>query len=499
MNKKYLVSAIILSFFLFFAPNLFIKNTQGQYQEHVLSTKGEIKEEYPEEVSNQFGIHILEPYDLDKARELVNSGGGDWGWVTIVIRDDDMDRQKWQVFMDQCREKHLVPIVRISTHNLNSHWVKPEINDEKKWANFLSSLNWPTEKKHVIIFNEPNHAKEWGETINPREYARILSAFIDSLKDMNKNFTVMNAGLDLAAPNSKETMEAYRFMEEMRNEVPDIFEKLDAWSSHSYPNHGFVGKPWESGKTSIKGYEWELNVLKNNFSLKKELPVFITETGWPKSETTYVWRKTKSGYKKVPISKYYDSNTAAEYLKKAFEEVWLKDKRIKAVTPFVLNYPGDLFANFSWFDKEGNPYPQYELIKSMAKDKWWPSQETKYEIKSIYLPSFMPLKTKFTGKIAIKNVGQSIWGDREILSVLSHNTGDLVVSDLTLGTAKVKPGEVIEVNFTVESATRSGNFRLGWEGMPEFDLRVMPPSILTAAKYNLWESFVLKVKYFLSK
>jgi len=60
---------------------------------------------------NKFGIHILEPYDLPKAQELVNSSGGDWGWVTTVIRDDDMNLDKWQGFMNECRERHLIPIV----------------------------------------------------------------------------------------------------------------------------------------------------------------------------------------------------------------------------------------------------------------------------------------------------------------------------------------------------------------------------------------------------
>ena len=38
--------------------------------------------------TNKFGIHILDPSELQQAAELVNSSGGDWGFVTIVIRDD---------------------------------------------------------------------------------------------------------------------------------------------------------------------------------------------------------------------------------------------------------------------------------------------------------------------------------------------------------------------------------------------------------------------------
>ena len=135
---------------------------------------------------NKFGIHILEPSELEKAAELVNSTGGDWGYVTIVIRDDDLNPDKWQNFMDQCREIHLVPIIRIATHLEGENWAKPTSGDAQKWAEFLNSLNWPTEKQHVIIFNEPNQSKEWGGEVNPREYSHILSGFNEKLKMKNE-------------------------------------------------------------------------------------------------------------------------------------------------------------------------------------------------------------------------------------------------------------------------------------------------------------------------
>jgi len=429
-----------------------------------------------QEQINKFGIHILEPADLDKARELVNSAGGDWGWVTVVIRDDEMNFEKWQDFMDQCREKHLVPIVRIATHTQNSYWVKPKMEEAETWTNFLSSLNWPTQDQYVIIFNEPNHAKEWGGEVNPREFARIFTEYSAKLKGKNQNFKILNAGLDLAAPNSKETMDAYYFLREMKAEVPDIFEKLDGWASHSYPNHGFVGKPWETGKVSIKGYEWELWVLKNHFGLQKTLPVFITETGWP------------SG------TKYYDEVTAATYLKDALERVWLEDDRVVAVTPFVLNYQSELFAPFSWFDKDGQPYPQYNLVKSMPKESWWPKQINQYEVKSILLPSFMPTQTSYKGKITIKNIGQAIWGDKEAVEIPAQTKGDIEVSNLALGEKKkVKPGEIVEIEFSINSASQEGEFEFSWGELPMQKLKVLPSSILTEARFNLWEKFWLKL------
>jgi len=202
---------------------------------------------------NKFGIHILEPTDLPRAGELVNSSGGDWGWVTVVIRDDDMNFDKWQGFMNECRERHLVPIVRIASHLEGENWAKPKVDDANSWVNFLDSLNWPVSDQYVVIFNEPNHAKEWGGETNPKEYARILSDFNLKFKIKNLKFKTLNAGLDSAAGNTKTTMDSYQFMKLMNQEIPGIFDQIDGWASHSYPNHGYLGKPWETGKHSIQG------------------------------------------------------------------------------------------------------------------------------------------------------------------------------------------------------------------------------------------------------
>ena len=128
--------------------------------------------------TNKFGIHILDPSELQQAAELVNSSGGDWGFITIVIRDDDRDFKKWQNFFDQCRQLHLIPLVRLATHNENETWVAPKKEEISSWVNFLVNLNWPTKNRHIVVFNEPNHTKEWGGKIDPPHYAQILDEFI---------------------------------------------------------------------------------------------------------------------------------------------------------------------------------------------------------------------------------------------------------------------------------------------------------------------------------
>ena len=47
--------------------------------------------------NNKFGIHLAVPNkeDIKKTAELVNSSGGQWGYVTVVIQENDRNFAKW--------------------------------------------------------------------------------------------------------------------------------------------------------------------------------------------------------------------------------------------------------------------------------------------------------------------------------------------------------------------------------------------------------------------
>ncbi len=432
---------------------------------------------------NKFGIHILEPADLLKAKELVNANGGDWGFVTVVIRDDDRDAGKWQKFFDDCRRSHLVPMVRLATHLAGDAWVKPLPEDLHFWTDFLGSLNWPVKNKYIVVFNEPNHQKEWGGQINPQEYGRLLEKTISLFKETSPDFKIINAGLDLAAPNSKETMDALEFWRQIHQEVPDIFAKLDGWASHSYPNHGYLGTPGQAGRTSIRGYQWELAVLKDRFGLTKDLPVFITETGWPYQVNS------KS---EIRNPKFYNQEITAKYIKQAYENVWLPDKRVMAVTPFVLYYPQPPFANFSWITAENKESVQFLTVKDMPKMAWRPEQEFGLKMEKITLPPFLPTSTSFTGKLQIRNTGQSIWGERGMIGLAARTVdAGLEVAPLQIpGGVLIEPGKTTEIDFTLTSSSRSGELTFAWEHLPEFKIAVVRSGILAQVRYTLWQKLV---------
>lgn len=432
--------------------------------------------------ANKFGIHVLDTNEVNQAAQLVNSAGGDWGWITIVLRINDLEQKKWQNFFDDCRRFHLVPLIRLATEIENEAWRKPTIADINRIADFLAVLNWPTKNQYVIVFNEPNHAKEWGGEINPAEYSQILSYTIDKLKEKDKNFKVLNGGFDLAADNSAGTMDTYRYWQIMNQTIPGIFNHLDAWSSHSYPNPGFVGKPTDQGRKTISGYRWEIATLKNNFAVTNNLPVFITETGWPHNSLE----------SKIKNSKYYSPEIVAQYIEATYKNIWLPDKRVIAITPFVLNYHAAPLDAFSWLDQEGQDYPHCQVIREMTKIAWWPEQINAWEIKAIDLPKFLPINSHYQGKITLENTGQAIWGEK---SLSFESLSDFVDNLVLPPGIKIEPGQTYQFTFNIWAPEWPETASIAWENLEEeVVINFFNPTKLDSYKDNFWQKIIALIK-----
>lgn len=351
--------------------------------------------------NNKFGIHIIQatPDESSPAASLVNNNG-DWGYVTFLIESKDRNEAKWQEFFNDLRRKHLIPIVRLATKPVNSHWEKPYEKEYEAWADFLDKLNWPTKNRYVIIYNEPNHAQEWGNFVDPKLYAKVLDQTITALKNKSRDFFVLNAGFDASAPHQPpKYFDEALFLKEMEKAVPGIFNKLDGWVSHPYPNPGFLGSPNGIGRGTVKGYAWELQQLRS-LGLSKNLPVFITETGWVHAE----------GINHDP--RYPGADTVAEYYKTAFANAWT-DPLIVAVTPFLLDYQETPFDHFS-FKKTTNSdyYPQYRIIKDMPKTAGKPVQINSARLTNGEVFSSIVSGEVYTIYLTFKNTGQSIWSNQ---------------------------------------------------------------------------------------
>lgn len=303
--------------------------------------------------NNKMGVHILFTSELEAAARLINSNGGDWGYVTIPIQVNDKNLKKWQNFMNEAKKLHIIPIIRLATagdYFTSSNWQKPSEADVLDFANFLKSLNWPVKNKYVIIFNEVNRGDEWEGAPNPQEYARLLNYSVNIFKSLDGDFFIISAGLDNAAANvPNQSMSQYTYMIEMDNEVPGIFGQIDGLGSHSYPNPGFSQPPWIATGKSITSFRYEQALAKSLG--KKDLPVFITETGWSTEKLS--------------------EDRVASYLNTAFETVW-SDESVIAVTPFLLHAGSGPFAQFTLIKENGVFNKQYEALQNLSKVKGEP-------------------------------------------------------------------------------------------------------------------------------
>src|SRR3989344_8210403 len=160
--------------------------------------------------NNPVGIHILDPSEVFEAAKLVNSAGGDWGYVTIPMRSDDRDRVKWTNFFTQTKNLRLVPVVRLATYIYGSVWAAPTAYDLVDFSNFLSDMPWPTQNRYIVLFNEPNHSQEWGGRVDPAAYARLLDTARTIFSARSSDFFLITAGLDMSAPTSSTSLDALK-------------------------------------------------------------------------------------------------------------------------------------------------------------------------------------------------------------------------------------------------------------------------------------------------
>jgi hypothetical protein len=289
--------------------------------------------------ANKLGVHLLLddgtdqwpqaawPAHLDYARQVA----GEWGYVTELVRSDDLDVARWQRFMDLAAERHLTPIIRLATKGEPEHrfWLAPEADSDGSYATaahayaaFVAGLRWPRAPHYVVVGNEPNHGDEWGGRADPAAYARFLVDVSAALHAADSQVAVLNAALDPYSPNTNGLpfangmtyVDAESFLDEMVAAQPGVLDAVDVWASHPYPLGPLTEGPWVQAfqidlvdgaqnphhlepppgvfNRGVNGYAWELYKLASYGRV--DIPVMITETGWRHAESTDLCNRQRS-------------------------------------------------------------------------------------------------------------------------------------------------------------------------------------------------------------
>ncbi|MFL7794392.1 MAG: hypothetical protein AB8I69_19780, partial [Anaerolineae bacterium] len=207
---------------------------------------------------------------------------------------------------------------------------------------------------------------------------------------------VLNAGFDPYTPNTGGRpfidgmvyVDEETFLDRMHAAYPDVFDRLDAWASHSYAMGPFKEGPWvqayhvdlingavnpdhvepPSGVNNrgVNGYEWEL--FKLSAYGVEPLPVFITETGWRHagagSEESYPAPEIVAKY--VDLTLHGNNGRYSEYPEEGWTP-WLDDLRVVAVTFFALDGSPAEWRHTNWLvlDVNGNvlgTYAPFDLL-----------------------------------------------------------------------------------------------------------------------------------------
>ncbi len=313
--------------------------------------------------NNKVGLYVYPEEGLIvKADEMINSNGGDWGYVLLPFNVQELDTEKWfKIFMG-LSELHLIPVVQL--WNINSYSdIKSQTDNT---AEFLADLPWPTNNWYVSVYNEPNDKNFWQGRVDPENYAVVLGYTVDKLHQTDSRFFVLNGAFNASARTGRGYLSEDMYLLRMNSKVPGIFNKLDGWASHPYPQPNFSGKPTDKGRDSITAYDWELLLLKHYFGINRYLPVFITETGWPHAEGEEI------------DTNYLPEETVASYYKYAFENVWLKDPKVVAIMPFTIIY-NTPYDHFSFLKNDRDSvYKQFDVIKSIKKTAGYPELSNAY-------------------------------------------------------------------------------------------------------------------------
>ena len=436
---------------------------------------------------NIFGLHLSQTEDINQTYSIINSQNGDWGWATLVINGNQLDFTTWQDFFNNCRKYHIIPIIRIATIGEGENWKVPEYSDIDKMVSFLNSLNWPTKQQHIILFNEINHGSEWGGAVNIKDFVDKSSYAAKKLKECNSNFFILSSALDLAAPeNPPQFKSAENVYREIISINPKYFDQIDGLTSHSYPNHGFIGTPKDTGQHSIRGYLWELDLLKK-LGVTKELPVFITETGWPHQEGVQ------------PQNNFYTTKTTANFLAESITDIWSKDSRIKAVTPFIYNYCQEPFDHFSWLDQDEKLFPEYQKLIDLPKNKNQPEQITSYKLEKINIPFLIFENKEYSGEIILKNTGQSIWGEKKFCLPVKSSP-NITTSEICSDDNLTYPGQYKFFNFkfTVNKLENyKDNTFLSWGNLNNIEIKKFAKeSTLYHPQENFFERILNSFKSF---
>jgi len=254
-------------------------------------------------------------------------------------------------------------------------WAHPEIDDLYSTLNYLPdesfddfadfvaqfAARYAGTIDHIIIWNEPNLAFEWGyRDVDPAGYVRLLQTVYGPVHAANPDVVILAAPLapTLEPPGSPHGLNDILFLQALYEE--DAGTYFDALAMHTYGFTDSAGAAPDPPTLNFRRAELLREVMERNGDAEK--PVFITESGWNDHP-----RWTKAVRPSTRIANTIDSFNWAE-------ENW---PWLNKLCIWALRYPAPTFSypdNFTLVTPDFQLKSIYYAIQAYARG--WERSDT---------------------------------------------------------------------------------------------------------------------------
>ncbi|GAB1421978.1 hypothetical protein MASR2M15_21820 [Anaerolineales bacterium] len=232
-------------------------------------------------------------WKIQHSLELVREMGADtiveffpWAYIEAVE-----DQYNWEPVDRIVRHARNQGIKIIARTGFVPDWARPETDDAFSTLNYLPEESYDDFKDfvvafaeryqgsidHLIIWNEPNLAFEWGyQNVDAQQYLKLLKTVYEPLKQANPQITILAGALapTLEPRGSTNGLNDLVYLEDlMQAGAGDYF---DALAIHTY---GFTESPEAAPAENTLNFrraELLFDIL-NDYDPK---PIYITESGW---------------------------------------------------------------------------------------------------------------------------------------------------------------------------------------------------------------------------
>jgi polysaccharide biosynthesis protein PslG len=240
-------------------------------------------------------IDEVEEWVIQRSLELVREMGAGtivefFPWAYFENSQGNYNWSQADRIIRHAENQGLRVIVRVG---FVPRWARPDFEDDVTTMNYLPdesfdefaqfvaafAARYAGTVDHIIIWNEPNLAFEWGyRQVNPEDYVRLLQTVYEPVKTANPDVTILAGALapTLEPEGSPNGLSDLLYLERMYQAGAANY--FDALAIHTY---GFTLPPDDEPAPDVLNFRRA--ELLHEIMLQyddPDTPVFITETGW---------------------------------------------------------------------------------------------------------------------------------------------------------------------------------------------------------------------------